>query len=711
MGVARTWGGFAVERMFDEVNPNLGGAGNGVKVVVTEIYVDGIPAALPTGTIAWTSDRFDTYGGLTGTVVDDSSVVTITSTRLAPLPAGATVAVGYEIVNNLNHHGYRVDVIEVATVSVQAASARLPADSDTVWLTDGSDFDVTMPVADRTSLVIEFTDAELIVSTATAGLSIENGELQPIPEQAELLPPNLNPESGASQVYVNQHDYDVAVTRYNNEYVAAKARAEYARTQFTRLVEYFPQKYAAKMDWVRAIAGVPPKGSAGSAGSPCWRDYGDSHWWEDTEGFYLPAFTGRPFVSAHRQSDGKIVSTREFGFGLVTECGHRLKEGDRITIRIYGTNGQNTWSEGDRFVIPLIGAASAPLTGGADGDPTQTWTVRSSVLGALTDYAWLASAPAPWAHAPTTVQLAPGGIPFEVGDSVLFDIEGGGLRWRRDGGAWNEDDLYGAAPLDLGDGLLLQAHPGAAPSFLGGDTWQFSAVATFGTQRMRQPRIGQAFAWDGAAVTLEIDLLTAQPLEAVMLAMHGIALDATVVVSGGLADADEWTLPAEVHPSIILAVLPHVDGDPVLEARYLRVAITGAGTGGAIGWLWAGMGWQPTVGPSTVDMKRQYGLSRGAGINPAALYRGVGTGGSWSWNVDDGAALLAGNARALRDLIDHSAAQGLEPVALIPDLRITEDASIAVIEADELVMREFNNWQDQGSRVVSVDLPLRAVLA
>ncbi len=141
------------------------------------------------------------------------------------------------------------------------------------------------------------------------------------------------------------------------------------------------------------------------------------------------------------------------------------------------------------------------------------------------------------------------------------------------------------------------------------------------------------------------------------------------------------------------------------------VTITGAGPGGAIGWLWAGMGWQPTVGPSTMDMKRQYGLARGAGINPAALYRGVGTGGSWSWNVDDGAALLAGNARALRDLVDHCAAQGLEPVALVPDLRITEDACVAVLDADEIVMREFNNWQDQTSRVVSVDLPLRAVLA
>ncbi|MES2948673.1 MAG: hypothetical protein V4858_09035 [Pseudomonadota bacterium] len=718
MGLVRVWGDFEVGRTYEVVNPAVNAAGIVEVVRVLEILVAGVSAALPAGPITWNADRFSSVGALTGTHDASSDTVSVSSVRLAPRVAGATVAVGEEIINSLNHHGYRVDVIEVGGVSTTSASARLPGDGLALWLTDGTDFDVTMPSAARASLVLTVTDAELTLGAVLAGATF-TAPFRSATVAAPFVRKTFvfdDPNAPVS-ITAELNKFNAAENDREREYNAATGAASSAadienyRARFTAAMAYFQQKYAAKMDWVRAIAGIPPKASAGSAGSPCWRDYGDSHWWEDTDGFYLPAFTGKPFVSATRNADGSIVSTQEFGFGLITQCGHRIKEGDRFTIRISGTNGQNTWSEGDRFVIPLIGAASAPLTGGADGDPTQTWTVRSSVLGALADYPWLASAPAPWAHAPATVQLSPGGIPFEVGDSMLFDIEGGGLRWRRDGGSWNEEDLYGAAPLDLGDGLLLQAQPGAAPSFLGGDTWQFSAVATYGTQRMRQPRIGQAFAWNGAAVTVDIDLLTAQPLEAVMLAMHGIALDATVVISGGLLDADEWTLPADVYPSIILAVLPHVDGDPVPEARYLRVAITGAGTGGSIGWLWAGMGWQPTVGPSTMEMKRQYGLARGAGINPAALYRGVGTGGQWSWNVDEGAALLAGNARALRDLVDHSAAQGLEPLALIPDLRITEDASIALIDADEIVMREFNNWQDQGSRVVSVELPLRAVLA
>lgn len=476
--------------------------------------------------------------------------------------------------------------------------------------------------------------------------------------------------------------------------------------RFATMVSYFPQKYAAKMDWVRTIAGIAPKASASSAGGTCWRDHGDAYWWEDTDGFYLPVFTNRSYVSATRNADGSISSTQEFGLGLVTQCDHRLKVGDRISVRISGTNGQNTWQEGDRFVIPLIGAANAPLTGGSDGDPTQTWTVRSSVLGTLVDYEFDPGAPTAWAHAPATAQLEPGGIPFEVGDTLSFDIEGGQLRWRRDAGAWTTEDLYPATPLDLGDGLMLEPRTGAAPSFIGGDTWQFSAVATHGTQRMRQPRIAQAFAWDGAAVTVDVTLPSSQPMEAVVLAMHGVPLTATVVVEGGVAAANEWSVAAQVRKGIILAVLP-----TPLSAQYLKVSITGAGSGGSIGWLWAGMGWQPTVGPSSMRLKRQYGLARGAGLNPSALFRGAGTGGSWEWDLGSGAALFAANARELMELIDHTAEQGMEPVALFPDILDAVDASVALLDLDEIEMEEFSNWQDSGTHVVSLTLPLRAVLA
>lgn len=710
MGLVTAWGRFAVGRTFYEVNPasNISSATSQVRV--TEILVDGLSAALPTDPITWDTDRFNAVGTIRGVTSPGANIVLVSSVRLAPLGAGENVAVGYELINSLNHRGYRIDVIEVATVSVNAASARLPVESSAVWLDDLSTFDVTMTAASRTSLVLGVTDAELTLAGTATGISLDAPpEFTPV---AGYITPPFIP-SGADEYFIYSTNEGFARTTYlNTAAVAQQTEAQaYRKARFARMVEYFPAKYAAKMDWVRTIAGIPPKANASSAGSPCWRDFGNSYWWEDVEGFYLPAFTNHPFVSAKRNADNSISSTQEFGFGLVTACDHRLKEGDRITIRINGTNSAGSWAEGDRFVIPLIGAASAPLTGGSDGDPTQTWTVRSSVLGSLADYAFLASAPTPWAHAPATVELVPGGIAFEIGDSLSFDIEGGQLRWRRDGGSWTTEDLYAAAPLDLGDGLLLDAQPGTAPSFMADDTWQFSAIATYGTQRMRQPRIGQAFAWDGSSVVLEFDLLTAQPIEAVMLAMHDLPLTASVVVDGGVAGTTDWTVNAEVRKGIIMAALPYTIGAPLAEARYLKVTITGAGSGGSIGWSWAGVGWQPTVGPSSMKLKRQYGLAKGSGINPGALYRGAGTGGNWTWALDSGAALLATCARDLMELVDHSAEQGMEPVALFPDIMDAVDASVALIDADEIELEEFSNWQDSATNVVSLSLPLRAVLA
>lgn len=722
MGPVKTWGNFAVGRVYNA--DQFAEGADAAKVRITGIKVNGVTAAMPTYSIGWHASTFDSAGVLVGVqTLSPYDIVEVTSIGLGSMPAGATVMLGQEIVNSITHRGYRVDAIAVATVAASSACARLPGDGLALWLDDLSSFDVTMPAAARTSLVVSVTDAGYATPVTVPGKTLDQGEPVIITDvvqarAARFVPDIVSEGGGTIADLAGAWRESVEVTNYANQQAwaadqraRARLRAENARAHFAKFMEYFPQKYSAKMDWVRAVAGIPPKSDASGAGSPCWHDFGDDYWWQDVEGFYLPAFTNHPFVSARRLADNSIISTREFGFGLVTQCDHRLKEGDRITIRIAGTNSQNTWAEGDRFVIPLIGAGSAPLVGGEDGDPTQTWTVRSSLLGALADWAWLPSAPTPWAHAPATVALAAGGIPFEVGDTIAFDIEGGQLRWRKDAGAWTTADLYAGSPLALGDGLHLQSIPGAAPSFLADDAWQFSAVATYGTARMRQPRIGQAFAWDGDAVTVDIDIGSAQPLEGVMLAMHGVALDATVVVGGGLVDATDWTISAEVHKGIIWAVIPHVEGDPLEQARYLRVSITGAGAGGSIGWAWAGVGWRPTVGPSRLPLKRQYGLSRGAGINAQALYRGKGTGGSWIWDLGEGGALLADSARGLIDLVDHCAEQGMEPLALFPNIENAVDASIALVEADEIIMQEFRNWADHTSHVVSLELPLRAVLA
>lgn len=502
-------------------------------------------------------------------------------------------------------------------------------------------------------------------------------------------------------------EWDAAVVDFKAELLPYIAKTATGTGALQAGVDQFSLKYMAAMDVCRAKAGILPKSDASgnTQGSPCWRDPGDEFWWEHTEGIYLPMFTNQSYVSVVRDAAGKVVSTQEFGVGLVTQCEHRLKVGDRISIRISNTRNQAAWAEGDRFVIPLIAAGSAPLTGGTDGDPTQTWTVQSSALGALPDWLYNPGAPAPWSG-PADVALRPGGIPFEVGDTIAFDIEGGRLRWRRDGGAWTEADLYGGA-VPMGDGLQLQPAAGPAPSFVGGDTWQFRAVATYGTDRLRQPRPGRAFAWDGAAVTLSVDLGSAVPVELVMLALHDIAPGATVELEGGTAAHGEWSMPVVVRKGVMLAVL---DAAHAASARYLRLLITGAGAGGSIGWLWAGQGWQPTVTP-TMSRTRAWALSRGTGLNAGALYRGAGVAGQWSWNLDgEQSALFDEQFAGLFEVLDHAAREGAEALAMVPDMLAPADAALCTVAAEEIDMQDHGAWQSTAQRAVSLSLPLRAVM-
>ena len=158
--------------------------------------------------------------------------------------------------------------------------------------------------------------------------------------------------------------------------------------------------------------------------------------------------------------------------------------------------------------------------------------------------------------------------------------------------------------------------------------------------------------------------------------------------------------------TLVLALLP--EG----EIQHVRVTISNAGAGAGIGWLWLGTGWRPTVGASDLTIVRQYGLARGQGLNPAALYRGRGDAGRWVWNLDAGAMLEGSNADDLMARIDYVAAQGLEPVCLLPDVRVPKRAMLAILDTDQVAMSEQLNFNAEGvrSNAVSVELPFRAVL-
>ena len=489
----------------------------------------------------------------------------------------------------------------------------------------------------------------------------------------------------------------------NAAHEEAKAKLEAVKPLYTSepgTIGPFITMWQAQMDHVRTIAGIVPKSSASSiAGDGCWQDCDGSHWWVDESGQYLPICTNEPYHSA-RRVDGEARSTQEFGVGVVTPCPERLKEGDRIVITIQAGGVNTGYSEGDRFIFPVIGAAAKSLGGGHDGNPTQTWAVSSSETGALTDYAFNPASPSNYTAGPIDVRLHPGGIPFEEGDRFSLAVEGGELRWRRDGGSWTTEDI--GSTITVGDGLSLVPVRGHAPSYVDGDTWQFRARATHGVDRLRQPVPGRAMAWDSASVTLDADLGSAKDIDALVVALHTIPAGATVTLSGGLAGYTEWTEAVDVA-----GVIFH---EMDRNARYLRLAITGTPSGGSIGWWWAGVPWAPS-GASSVVLGRQYGIARGTGRNPAAIYHGRGQGGRVSWDYRQGAWLNATELAELEATLDHVVEQGLEPIVFLPNIEIPGEAALVQIDTDSVQVEDFSDYQNEDVRAYGVELPLRGVLS
>lgn len=465
------------------------------------------------------------------------------------------------------------------------------------------------------------------------------------------------------------------------------------------------RRWEAACDNIRIQAGIFPKSEAGTVGgTPCWRDDTSAGaWWVEDSGVYLPAFTGQGYVTC-KKVDGQPVSTQEFGFGIVVACEGSLKPGDKLTVTVQG-NSAGAFGAGDQYTIPVVAGGPAQFGGGAIGDPTQVWTVQGDVTGPTPDWRLDPTAPADYADGPITVSLAQGGIPWAVGDTISVGLEGGRVRYRRDGGTWAEGDVY-AGPFDLGDGLSLAAVPGRAPSFVAGDSWAWDVLAAAGTARLRAPRVGQAWSWDGDTAVLDVDFGAVQPIGAVSIALHTLPAGATIRIDGGDDAADTWTLEPAWCAGPILAV----PSDPLTTARYLRLTLANCGSGAGIGWLWAGMPWAPTVGVSSLTHIRQYGLTRSGGLNPTALYRGRGTGGRWSWNLDAGGALLPEDLAGLLALLDHVAEQGLEWVCLVPDIEHPASATLAQIDADEVTLTEHLGYMLDGQAVASVELPFRAVL-
>ena len=477
-------------------------------------------------------------------------------------------------------------------------------------------------------------------------------------------------------------------------------------------VEEFGRKYAAKMDVCRVLAGIYPKKSDSSGGDAggCWTDHGGTHWWADVSGYYLPAFSNKAYISARRDTDtGEAYSTMEFGFGFIVACPERLAEGDTLTITISQVDGERPYQVGDEAVLQTIAAGPAWLAGGVDGTDVQTWRVAGSASGPLPDYLVPTDGAAVpvYAQVGVELQLAPGGIPFVLGDVFSLAIEAGQYRWRRDGGAWSAHTDIPATGADvLADGLTVHFDPGAAPSFAPGDAYGFDVHQPWAVSHARDA-LESMWGWAGSDATMVVDLGSVQNLGAVALARYELPEGATVAVELS-DDAVTWSAPLAMDVSRAVSV--RFAG---LQGRYVRVSVADA-PGGSIGWIWAGMPMATDHHASTCQRRRRWAVGRGSGLNPAGLYAGAGDGWSLGWvpGNDLGSRLLEADAQQIVALLDW-AQETDEPLLFAPHYMHPQDASLVRFGADALDVSDKHEFQPDGAghRLLSATLELEPVFA
>jgi len=374
------------------------------------------------------------------------------------------------------------------------------------------------------------------------------------------------------------------------------------------------QRYNSAMNDILAAAGLQGNFDVTNGGDGCWSEDEEQTGWFVYQGSdtppYMPMQTGHYYHSSKPANvDGReiINSTHEFGVGLQV-CGDFI-DGDKISITINGINGVNGgYQNGDQIVALVTHAEPLELGGGQTGDDTLTWSVIGSATGRYDDYALVTTAPVAYSDGGIGFLISTGGVPFKLGDSFTFGLEGGHFQWRRDGGSYSASVAI-AATAALADGLVANFAGGVPPSWATDDKWTFSARALNGADNLRQPTDRRTTWATSTAITI-----TPATTAITELAIydHTIPSGATITLQG--SDDNFATTPLN---QVI-----------TWRERDIAVAITASrakyrlnvSTAGSIQWLWLGTPLQAAIVSGLVELgfmtkvRRMPGLTRRRGL-------------------------------------------------------------------------------------------------
>lgn len=367
--------------------------------------------------------------------------------------------------------------------------------------------------------------------------------------------------------------------------------------EFTKILP----RYLSKVDdiWLAADRVPPSFDSPTGGGSGPWSDHNGPGWFVATDSNLMPIQPGYGYHSAIAvtDEDGSVyyASTQQFYIGVNIGCIENLKPGDRLTVTI-GDTGTSVrgYQIGDNVRVQVVAGSAAQLGGGQLGNDTQTWSVVGSVAGALDDYALLKSTPPVYSDGGLSFKITPGQIASELGDRFVTWVEGGQIRWRKDGGSWNGPTQIDAT-VALSDGVSAAFDAGAAPSFVVGDTFAITAVATNSGSRLKSLTYG-GIATTAVSSKHVIDVRPAAPKaasEILIMFRDPTEVGAVVTVRGfaNVGDADGTEITEGValtngSPSLSIAL----DDPDAVCAKFTVTYATTANTPASLGWAWLFIG-------------------------------------------------------------------------------------------------------------------------
>lgn len=467
------------------------------------------------------------------------------------------------------------------------------------------------------------------------------------------------------------------------------------------LDDLYIERYITAGVEIKAAAGLSANfDSASDQGDGCWRDDVDA-----TEEFayvgdapYAPVLPNIYYHSSLQEvrEDGstKTDSTQEFGFGATFGCPQHLIPGDRIVVTITGLHGAVAYEAGDTILVQATRATPLRFGGGQTGSDELTFSVVGDTVGRLDDYVLDVSDPDdPNAYSDGGLgfTITTGAIDFALGDRFVFSVEAARYRWRKDGGSWSSAADIPTTAAALSDGLSVTFTGGAAPSWVVGDTWTFSAEAVNGVENLRQPTDAR-FAWTGStAITVTPSGDT--EIGGILLAEHSIPDGAEIRLQG--SDDNFSSTPLN-------QVVPWREGNIWLAVTgdYAKYRVT-VDESGSLSWLWLGE-------PFALELARTGGAELGKLVKryrlpSPSLRKGLG-------GAIEHEALSSDTVDELIAMLHHACENDDRRFGIVPNSTRPEAAVVAYAD-DTLQVEDVFGFQpaDPEHQLLSVSLELAAI--